>query len=126
MSHILSPPGASKEQSRLTEKRLMIKERPPMVLSVCLLCVALLILYAALDTSGSFRFKERPGFMHYGMLAEAFVSGQLHLKQPVDPERLGSRDPLDPSTRTRSCSMPSSGTANIISTTNPCRGFFAP
>ena len=68
----------------------MDKGRPPMVLSVCLLCVALLILYVALDTSGSFRFKERPGFMHYGMLAEAFVSGQLHLKQPVDPERLRS------------------------------------
>ena len=76
----------------------MNKGRPPMVLSVCLLCVALLILYVALDTSGSFRFKERPGFMHYGMLAEAFVSGQLHLKQKVDPERLSSRDPLDPST----------------------------
>ncbi len=36
--------------------------------------------------------------MNYGMLAEAFVSGQLHLKQPVDPERLRSPDPLDPST----------------------------
>jgi hypothetical protein len=36
--------------------------------------------------------------MHYGMLAEAFVSGQLHLKQQVDPDRLRSKDPLDPST----------------------------
>jgi hypothetical protein len=76
----------------------MNKGRPPMVFSVCLLCVALLTLYVALDTSGSFRFKEPPGFMHYGMLAEAFISGQLHLKQKVDPERLRSRDPLDPST----------------------------
>lgn len=69
-----------------------------MVLSVCLLCVALLILYAALDTKGSFNFQEPPGFMNYGMLAEAFVAGQLHLKQKVDPERLKSTDPLDPST----------------------------
>jgi hypothetical protein len=72
--------------------------KPTIVLGWCLLCVILLILYVGLDTKGSFRFQERPGFMNYGMLAEAFISGQLHLKQPVDPERLRSRDPLDPST----------------------------
>ncbi len=72
--------------------------RPAIVLSVCSLCLILLVLYTGLDTSGSFRFQEREGFMDYGMLAEAFVSGQLHLKQPVDPERLISPDPLDPST----------------------------
>jgi len=57
-----------------------------------------LILYVALDTRGTFRFQERPGLMHYGMMAEAFASGQLHLKQQVDPARLRSVDPLDPST----------------------------
>ncbi len=79
-------------------KFVMTTRTPPKVLIVCTACLILLVIYAALDTSGSFRFKERPGFMHYGMLAEAFVSGQLHLKQKVDPERLRSRDPLDPST----------------------------
>ncbi len=65
---------------------------------VCSLCLILLILYVALDTRGSFRFQERPGYITYEMLAEAFVAGQLHLKQPVDPARLRSPDPLDPST----------------------------
>ncbi len=72
--------------------------RATRVFSIFLLCLILPILYIALDTNGSFRFQERPGFMHYGMLAEAFVSGQLYLKQEVDPGRLRSRDPLDPST----------------------------
>lgn len=68
------------------------------MLGICLLSVFLLILYVGLNTRGSFRFEERPGFMTYGMLAEAFVSGQLHLKQEVDQNRLRSPDPLDPST----------------------------
>lgn len=51
----------------------------------------------ALNTKGSFHFQEPLG-MHSGMLAEAFVSGQLHLKEIVDPDRLRSSDPLDPST----------------------------
>jgi hypothetical protein len=72
--------------------------RSTTVLSICFLCLILLIFYIALDTRGSFRFQERPGTMHYGMIAEALVSGQLHLKQQVDPGRLKSRDPLDPST----------------------------
>ncbi len=72
--------------------------RPPNILHICFLCLVLLVIYAALNTGGSFHFKEREGFADYGMLAQAFVSGQLHLKQPVDPQRLASRDPLDPST----------------------------
>ncbi len=76
----------------------MTTRTPPKVLIVCTACLILLVLYAALDTKGSFNFQERPGFMTYGMLAEAFVSGQLHLKQEVDPQRLRSPDPLDPST----------------------------
>jgi hypothetical protein len=72
--------------------------RSATVVGVCSLCVILLIIYVGLDTKGSFHFQERPGFMTYGMLAEAFVSGQIYLKQEVDPERLRSPDPLDPST----------------------------
>jgi len=72
--------------------------RSATVMGVCSLCLILLILYVALDTKGSFRFQEHPGFMHYGMLAEAFVAGQLHLKAIVDADRLRSPDPLDPST----------------------------
>jgi hypothetical protein len=76
----------------------MTTRTPPKVLIVCTACMILLVIYAALDTKGSFNFHEPPGFMNYGMLAEAFVAGQLHLKQKVDPERLKSTDPLDPST----------------------------
>jgi hypothetical protein len=76
----------------------MAMRRSSIILSLCSLCLMLLILYMGLDTKGSFHFQEHPRFMHYGMLADAFVSGQIHLKQPVDPDRLKSRDPLDPST----------------------------
>lgn len=54
------------------------------------------ILYVALSTSFSFRFQERAGSPHYGMLAQAFASGQLHLKEQLDPRRANSEDPRDP------------------------------
>jgi len=54
--------------------------------------------YIALSTAFSFRFEEVPGNTNYDMLAEAFLAKRLHLKQEVDPGRLHSGDPLDPST----------------------------
>lgn len=61
------------------------------------LAAGMLLLYLLLNTSFSFRFTERPGLLNYEMLAESFLAGQLHLKQPVDPSRLKASDPLDPS-----------------------------
>ncbi|MDQ7782629.1 MAG: hypothetical protein RDU20_07110 [Desulfomonilaceae bacterium] len=70
--------------------------RNRIILSAALASVLLLV-YLFLNTSFSFRFTERPGVPNYEMLAESFLSGQLHLKQPVDPSRLKAHDPLDPS-----------------------------
>jgi hypothetical protein len=63
---------------------------------VCCLTLMLCVAYVALNTGGSFRFDERPNFLTYDMLAEAFLAGQVHLSQPVDPERLKCEDPADP------------------------------
>lgn len=57
----------------------------------------LLVLYTGLNTCFSFRFRDRDGHVNYRMLADAFLSGQVYLKEPVDPLRLNSPDPLDPS-----------------------------
>ena len=61
-----------------------------------ILLVALAILYAGFNTAFRWSFHEQPHFMNYNMLAEAFLAGQLHLKEKVDPQRLQSADPLDP------------------------------
>lgn len=65
-------------------------------IGICLLSLVLLDVYAALDTSGSFRFSEVPGFMNYNMLGQAFLAGQLHLQQAVPPERAAAADPSNP------------------------------
>jgi hypothetical protein len=57
---------------------------------------ALLAFYCFLSTKGSFEFREAQYLMNYDMLAEAFLSGQLHLKQEMDPDRAKSPDPSDP------------------------------
>ncbi|MGB6068578.1 MAG: hypothetical protein WBG50_27535 [Desulfomonilaceae bacterium] len=80
------------------EKYVKDPERSTTVVGICLVCWALFVLYTALDTKGFSRFPERPGWINYGMLAEAFTSGQLYLKQKVDQQRLNSRHPLDPAT----------------------------
>jgi hypothetical protein len=58
--------------------------------------VALLVFYFFLSTKGSFEFREIQNLMNYDMLAEALLSGQLHLKQEMDPDRAKSPDPSDP------------------------------
>ncbi len=60
-------------------------------------CLLLVAVYLPLITKGSFQFNEIPGFPNYDMLASAFLSKQLHLKQEVDPRRLQAENPLDPS-----------------------------
>lgn len=60
-------------------------------------CLLLVAVYLPLITKGSFQFNEIPGFPNYDMLASAFLSKQLHLKQEVDPRRLQAPNPLDPS-----------------------------
>lgn len=60
-------------------------------------CLLLVAVYLPLITKGSFQFNEIPGFPNYDMLASAFLSKQLHLKQEVDPRRLQAQNPLDPS-----------------------------
>ena len=56
----------------------------------------LLIVYYAVNTRGSFRFHEIANYMNYNMLAEAMLSGQLHLKEGMHPERAKASDPSDP------------------------------
>ncbi len=80
------------------EKCVKDLERSMTVAGICIACWALFALYTALDTRGFSRFPERPGLINYGMLAEAFASGQVYLKQKVDRQRLNSRRPLDPTT----------------------------
>lgn len=62
----------------------------------CFLLVALLLAYLALNTRGTFRFRERTDILNYNMLGEAILAGQLHLKQEVHPGRLSAADPADP------------------------------
>jgi heme exporter protein D len=64
---------------------------------IVILSVAVIFLYAALNTEFTWHFGERETFLTYDMLAEAFLSGQLHLKKEVDRERWESGDPLNPS-----------------------------
>lgn len=61
-----------------------------------ILAVVLLAFYMGFNTQLQWHFEERPGFMKYDDLAEAFLAGQLHLKDRVAPDRLASRDPLNP------------------------------
>lgn len=63
---------------------------------IVILSVAVILLYGALNTRFTWHFGEAPTFLTYDMLAEAFLSGQLHLKQEVDRERWESGDPLNP------------------------------
>ena len=58
--------------------------------------IALLAFYTGFNTKLQWRFEERPGFAKYDDLAAAFLAGQLHLKEKVDPGRLASGDPLNP------------------------------
>jgi hypothetical protein len=64
---------------------------------IVILSAAILLLYAGLNTEFTWHFEERETFVAYDMLAEAFLSGQLHLKKEVDRERWESGDPLNPS-----------------------------
>ncbi len=64
---------------------------------IVILSIAVILLYAAFNTEFTGLFRERETFLTYDMLAEAFLSGQLHLKQEVDRERWESGDPLNPS-----------------------------
>ncbi|MFZ5866938.1 MAG: hypothetical protein ACOYXY_13730 [Thermodesulfobacteriota bacterium] len=57
---------------------------------------ASLAVYLYLNTNGSFRFREIRGFLNYDMLAEAILEGQLHLKIPPHPGRIGAANPIDP------------------------------
>jgi hypothetical protein len=84
-------------QSFSFEERFVMNLGKRSIVAVCLLTFVLLVTYVALNTSGTFHFTERPGFMNYGMLAEAFAAGHLYLEQEVDPERLKMTDPRDPS-----------------------------
>lgn len=61
-----------------------------------ILAIALLAFYTGFNTKLQWRFEERPGFAKYDDLAAAFLAGQLHLKEKVDPGRLASGDPLNP------------------------------
>jgi hypothetical protein len=63
---------------------------------IVVLSVGVILLYAALNTEFTWHFEERETFLTYDMLAEAFLSGQLHLKTEVDRERWESGDPLNP------------------------------
>jgi hypothetical protein len=56
----------------------------------------MLVIYVTLNTGFTWHFSERPGFLTYDMLGEAYLSGQLYLKQEVDKERLDSGDALNP------------------------------
>jgi hypothetical protein len=58
------------------------------------LCV--FVLYWGLNTSFTFHFAQRSDLPDYQLLADALLSGQLHLNVEVDPRRLSSPDPLDP------------------------------
>jgi len=61
------------------------------------MAAALLILYVGVNTGFQFKFAERQGLLNLNMLADAFLDGSLHLKEPVDEGRLKSGDPLNPS-----------------------------
>ncbi len=58
---------------------------------------AVTLAYLAMNTKASFHFHESSQFLNYNMLAEAVMSGQFHLKQPVNKDRLERDDPRDPS-----------------------------
>jgi hypothetical protein len=58
--------------------------------------VGLSLSYWALNTRGTFRFREVPGFLNYDMLADAFSQAQLHLREQVHPGRLQAADPAHP------------------------------
>lgn len=66
-------------------------------LQYCIFAGLLFIFYMGFNTTFSWRFSERPGFLHYDMLGEAFLSGQLNLRYEVDARRAASGDPLNPS-----------------------------
>ncbi len=63
---------------------------------IALLLILLLTFYCFLSTKGSFEFREIQNLMNYDMLAEALLSGQLHLKLEMDPDRAKAPDPSDP------------------------------
>ncbi len=65
-------------------------------LGLICLCCAIFSIYVALNTAGSFRFREVPTHVNYNMLAEALVSGHLDLNVPIHPERLKHTNPADP------------------------------
>jgi hypothetical protein len=54
------------------------------------------LLYSCLNTRFSLEFKEVANFLNYNELAEAFLNGQVHLTQQVDPRRMKSVDPSNP------------------------------
>jgi hypothetical protein len=58
--------------------------------------LALLLLYVALSTAGSFRFCEVSDFLNYNMLGESILVGQVHLKQGVHPGRAKAKDASNP------------------------------
>jgi hypothetical protein len=64
--------------------------------AIAVMLVALSVFYCFLSTKGSFEFREIENLMNYDMLAEALLSGQLHLKMEMDPERAAAPDPCDP------------------------------
>ncbi len=67
------------------------------LLLIALVLIALIFFYCFLSTKGSFEFREIQDFMNYDMLADALLSGQLSLKQEIDPDRARASDPSDPS-----------------------------
>jgi len=73
------------------------EDRTKVLLGLALFIFFLSALYMGLNTSFTFQFKERVGYVNYSILADAFLSGRLHLENPVDPQRLEAPDPLDPS-----------------------------
>jgi hypothetical protein len=69
------------------------------VLIILSFSLAFLALYLAINTRFSFELSELKHYViNYDLLADAFLSGQLHLEKKVDPGRLNSPDPRDPST----------------------------
>jgi hypothetical protein len=58
--------------------------------------LGLFVAYSALNTRGTLHFSEDIRYQNFNWLAEAFLNGQLHLKQEVDPDRLKAVDPSDP------------------------------
>ena len=61
-----------------------------------LVFIGMLLSYSALNTRGTFRFREVPTFVNYDMLAEAFSQRQLYLREAIHPGRLQAADPAHP------------------------------